>query len=133
MKLFWLENRRWNLIEFVGWACTDWDKYLYTSLSNFVWEVKTTAPYENTWIIIQRTSWYSLASIVGDNKCMFSPLSTNSTISSYYADMAAVSASYLYGSSWTFSDTANAWIFYINFSLGNTSKRTWYWTRLMYL
>lgn len=133
VKLFWLENRRWNVSEFLTWICTDWSKYLYTALSWFVWNVKTDSPYESTWAIVSSVSGnYSLSSIVWDNKSLFAPTWTVWN-NSYYSDMASVGASCLCRVWWYFADGNNAWIFDFVVLDWPTSKWTWYWPRLMYL
>ena len=115
VKLFWLEDWWGNIHEWIGWMCTDGSKNLWTALSWFVWDIKTSSPYENTWTTIQHTgSWYDLSSIVWSNKWLFAPIATvsNSNYDTYYCVYAYVFASRLAsaGGGWSHGSSAGAFL-----------------------
>ena len=125
VKLFWLEDWWGNIHEWIGWMCTDGSKNLWTALSWFVWDIKTSSPYENTWTTIQRTgSWYDLSSIVWSNKWLFAPTATvsNSNYDTYYCVYVNVVASRLAsaGGSWSNGSVAGAFRLYVNQSASRT-------------
>ena len=135
VKLFWLEDWWGNIHEWIGWMCTDGSKHLWTALSWFVWDIKTSSPYENTWTTIQTTSWSDLSSIVWSNKWLFAPTATvsNSNYNTYYCDSTDVYASYLAtaGASWADGSYAGAFHLYVGRSASDTAR--YVGTRLMYL
>lgn len=136
IKLFWLEDWWGNIHEWIGWMCTDGSKNLWTALSWFVWDIKTSSPYENTWTTIQHTgSWYDLSSIVWSNKWLFAPTATvsNSNYDTYYCDYAYVFASCLAiaGGSWNNGSVAGA--FYLNVRRSASYASTDVGARLMFL
>lgn len=135
IKLFWLEDWWGNIHEWIGWMCTDGSKNLWTALSWFVWDIKTSSPYENTWSTIQTTSWNDLSSIVGNNKVMFWPSATvsNSNYDTYYCDGASVSASRLVvaGGGWSRGSVAGVFVLGVSQSASNTY--TDFGARLMFL
>ena len=136
VKLFWLEDWWGNIHEWIGWMCTDGSKNLWTALSWFVWDIKTSSPYENTWTTIQHTgSWYDLSSIVWSNKWLFAPAATvsNSNYDTYYCDGAGVNASRLAdaGGSWDGGSVAGA--FLLDVSLSASNSYTYIGARLMFL
>ena len=136
MKLFWIENWWWNVSEWLGWLCTDWSKNLWTALSGFVWDIKTTSPYENTWTAISHTwSYYCLSSIAWNNKAMFAPLATvnNSNYNTYYSDNASVNASRLARTGGSYGYGASAGAFYLNVDDSASNSYANIGSRLMFL
>lgn len=135
VKLFWLEDWWGNIHEWIGWMCTDGSKNLWTALSWFVWDIKTSSPYENTGTTIQTTSWNDLSSIVWSNKWLFAPTATvsNSNYDTYYCDNVYVYASRLAiaGGDWSNGSYAGAFCLYVNQSASNAS--TAIGARLMFL
>ena len=135
IKLFWLEDWWGNIHEWIGWMCTDGSKNLWTALSWFVWDIKTSSPYENTWSTIQTTSWNDLSSIVGNNKVMFWPSATvsNWNYDTYYCDYAIVYASRLAfaGGGWGDGLFAGAFRLDVDRSASNTDAGIG--ARLMFL
>lgn len=136
VKLFWLEDWWGNIHEWIGWMCTDGSKNLWTALSWFVWDIKTSSPYENTWTTIQHTgSWYDLSSIVWSNKWLFAPAATvsNSNYDTYYCDYAGVVASRLAyaGGSWNSGSSAGAFRLFVYRSA--SAADTYLGARLMFL
>ena len=136
VKLFWLEDWWGNIHEWIWWICTDGSKNLWTALSWFVWDIKTTSPYENTWTTIQHTgSWYDLSSIVWNNKWLFAPTATvsNSNYDTYYCDLVYVYASCLAyaGGYWGNGSFAGAFYLYVYHSASSTA--TYVGARLMFL
>lgn len=136
MKLFWIENWWWNVSEWLGWLCTDWSKNLWTALSGFVGDIKTTSPYENTWTAIAHSwSYYCLSSIAWNNKAMFAPLATvnNTNYNTYYSDYAIVSASRLAPAGGYYSYGASAGAFYLSVDNSASSAVATIGSRLMFL
>ena len=136
VKLFWLEDWWGNIHEWIGWMCTDGSKNLWTALSWFVWDIKTSSPYENTGTTIQHTgSWYDLSSIVWSNKWLFAPTATvsNWNYDTYYCDYVVVIASRLAsaGGDWYNGSYAGAFRLYVNQSASNTNTNIG--ARLMFL
>ena len=136
VKLFWLEDRWGNVNEWIGWMCTDGSENLWTALSWFVWDIKTTSPYENTGTTIQHTgTWYDLSSIVWSNKWLFAPTATvsNTSYNTYYCNLVTVFASRLAfaGNDWNDGSQAGAFHFYVSPSASNAHVNLG--ARLMYL
>lgn len=135
VKLFWLEDWWGNIQEWIGWMCTDGSKNLWTALSWFVWDIKTTSPYENIWTTIQTTSWNDLSSIVWSNKWLFAPTATvsNSNYDTYYCDHVDVGASRLAlaGGYWDLGSVAGAFRLGVGRSASATSADVG--ARLMFL
>ena len=135
VKLFWLEDWWGNIHEWTGWMCTDGSQNLWTALSWFVWNIKTSSPYENTWATIQTTSWNELSSIVWSNKWLFAPIATvsNSNNNTYYCDAVDVHGSCLAntGCHWNSGSVAGA--FYINASRSSSTAFRDVGARLMFL
>ena len=135
VKLFWLEDWWGNIHEWIGWMCTDGNKNLWTALSWFVWDIKTSSPYENTGTTIQITSWNDLSSIVWSNKWLFAPTATvrNSNYDTYYCDYEHVAASRLAlaGGNWSDGSAAGALLLFINRSASDTHAA--FGARLMFL
>jgi len=135
VKLFWLEDWWGNIHEWIGWMCTDGSKNLWTALSWFVWDIKTTSPYENIWTTIQTTSWNDLSSIVWSNKWLFAPTATvsNSNYDTYYCDVAYVYASCLAlaGGNWRDGSYAGAFSLYMDQSASRRGSNIG--ARLMFL
>ena len=135
-KLFWLEDWWGNIHEWIGWICTDGSKNLWTALSWFVWDIKTTSPYENTGTTIQHTgSYYNLSSIVWSNKWLFAPTATvsNSNYDTYYCDYANVYASRLAraGGDWSGGSSGGAFRLDVRQSASDAYANVG--ARLMYL
>ncbi len=136
VKLFWLEDWWGNIYEWIGWMCTDGSKNLWTALSWFVWDIKTSSPYENTGTTIQHTgSWYDLSSIVWSNKWLFAPTATvsNSNYDTYYCDGASVYASRLALAGGDWSRGSNAGAFRLGVDRSASSTGTGVGARLMFL
>lgn len=136
VKLFWLEDWWGNIHEWIGWMCTDGSKNLWTALSWFVWDIKTSSPYENTGTTIQHTgSWYDLSSIVWSNKWLFAPTATvsNSNYDTYYCDYAFVNASRLATAGGYWGDGSSAGAFYLNVYLSASGANSGVGARLMFL
>jgi hypothetical protein len=135
MKLFWLEDWWGNVQELLWGACTDGSKVLYTALSGFVWDVKTSSPYASTWTTVQHSwSYYDMSSIAWNNKAMFMPTSTvnNSNFNSYYCDNVYVAGSRIATVGGSTNGTAS-WIFNIVLNYTTSGWGSNVWTRLMYL
>ena len=135
MKLFWLEDWWGNVQELLWGACTDGSKVLYTALSGFVWNVKTSSPYASTWTTVQHSwSYYDMSSIAWNNKAMFMPTSTvnNSNFNSYYCDNVYVAGSRIATVGGSTNGTAS-WIFNIVLNYTTSGWGSNVWTRLMYL
>lgn len=136
VKLFWLEDWWGNIHEWIWGMCTDGSKNLWTALSWFVWDIKTSSPYENTWTTIQHTgSWYDLSSIVWSNKWLFAPTATvsNSNYDTYYCDGAHVTASRLARAGGDWADGSFAGAFHLDVSLSASYASTGLGARLMFL
>ena len=135
IKLFWLEDWWGNIHEWIGWMCTDGSKNLWTALSWFVWDIKTSSPYENTWSTIQTTSWNDLSSIVGNNKVMFRPSATvgNSNYDTYYCDSVYVNASRLAVAGGSWRDGSYAGVFNLAVDQSASATRADIGARLMFL
>lgn len=135
VKLFWLEDWWGNIHEWIGWMCTDGSKNLWTALSWFVWDIKTSSPYENTETTIQTTSWNDLSSIVWSNKWLFAPTATvsNSNYDTYYCDNANVGASRLAGAGGYYGSGSLAGAFLLYVRLSASSATTYVGARLMFL
>ena len=135
MKLFWIENWWWNVSEWLGWLCTDWSKNLWTALSGFVGDIKTTSPYENTWTAITTTTWNCLSSITWNNKALFAPIWTvnNSNYNTYYSDSAYVDASRLAHAGGNYGSGANAGAFRLAVDYSASISNAYFGSRLMFL
>ena len=136
IKLFWLEDWWGNIHEWIWGMCTDGSKNLWTALSWFVWDIKTSSPYENTWTTIQHTgSWYDLSSIVWSNKWLFAPTATvsNSNYDTYYCDYAYVTASRLAYAGGAWNDGSIAGAFRLHVDRSASYAATDIGARLMFL
>lgn len=135
VKLFWLEDWRWNIHDWIGWMCTDGSKNLWTALSGFTGNITTSSPYENTGTTIQNTSGNCMTSIVGSNKWLFAPTATvsNSSYNTYYCDYAYVRASGLAyaGGLWNDGSAAGAFLRSVYHSASGAD--TYVGARLMFL
>lgn len=138
MKLFGLENRRWNVSEWVGWMCTDWSSNLWTALSGFVWDIKTTSPYENTGTTLSH-SWVSsnrtLSSIWWTSKSMFAPTwaVSDANRTTYYCDYANVTASCLALASGSYGSSSDAGAFCLGVTYSASYSYAYIGSRLMFL
>ena len=132
VKLFWLEDWRGWINEWVWGIYTDWNKQLCTMLSDWSWAVSW---WEWTWTTITTTSWYDISSIAGNNKAMFAPLWTvnNSNYNTYYSDGSYVSASRIAYAGGIWNDGANAGAFYLYVNYVASSSPAYIGSRLMFL
>ena len=135
MKFLWIENRWWNVSEWLWWMCTDWSKNLWTALQWFVGDIKTQSPYENTWTTITTTSWNCLSSIAWNNKAMFAPIWTvnNSNYNTYYSDGVGVNASCLAHAGGSYGYGAYAGGFYLSVYDSASYSNADVGSRLMFL
>lgn len=132
VKLFWLEDWWWWINEWVWGIYTDWNKQLYTMLSDWSWAV---SGWEWTWTTITTTSWNDLSSIAGNNKAMFAPITTvsNSSYNTYYSDDVYVDASRLAVAGGYWNAGARAGAFYLNVGYDASNAYASIGSRLMYL
>jgi hypothetical protein len=131
VKLFWLEDRWGNLSEYVWWVYTTSSKELYVTLNNWSWDISW---WEWTWITVGTTQSDGgcLSSIVGDNKAMFAPLATESSIW-YYSDRVRVYASRLADTWAYYSRGVYWWPFGLFFSNSYTSANSTVGNRIMFI
>lgn len=133
IKLFGLEDWRGNLDERIWGICTvNWA--LYTALSWFVWERKTTSPYQRQGSYPAWTTNPCISDIAWTNGAMFYPASTvnNDSWNTYWCDAWAIYSTRgwaLAGGNWRSNTQAGAFRIVTE---NNTSSLT-YGTRLMYL
>lgn len=140
IKLFWIEDFRWNLEQNIWWVCTDWSYEIKTMLSWFTWTA--TGDFTSTWAIVPR--YNEITWIAWTNMAMFTPISavSNSNYDTYYCDyvMSATSriatAWWWYDASswpWTWWKSLKMWIFNFYPTYLNWKTWTFIWSRLMYL
>ena len=132
VKLFWLEDWWWWIDEWIWWTYTDWNKQLFTTLSDWSW---TIGWWEWTWTTISTTWAGEISSIAGNNKAMFAPIATvdNLSYNTYYSDSSYVVASraaYAWGN---FSTGSSAGAFSIQVYYYASSGSYTLGSRLMYL
>lgn len=123
MKLFGIEDWRWNVNDRIGWLCTDGSKNLWTALSWFVGDIKTTSPYANQWTYSPWTSNPCISAIAWTNGAMFYPSATvsNGNYNTYWCDYGYVFASRLAyaGGTWVNGSDAGAFRLDVNVSASN--------------
>ena len=129
IKLFWLEDRWWDMDEWLWGTYTNSSNVLYTWLTGWNW---STSWLTSTWITISSSSSNFLSSIAGDNKGMFAPMWAVSSMS-YYWDLVSVWASYVATVSGQKNTWDNAWVFYLRYTNSATATNANIWSRLMYL
>lgn len=135
MKLFGIEDWRWNINDRVGWLCTDGNKNLWTALSGFVGNIKTTSPYANQGTYIPQTSNPCMSAIVWTNGAMFYPSATvnNSSYNTYWCDYGDVDASRLASAGGYWNDGSYAGAFHLHVYLSASDSATHSGARLMFL
>lgn len=137
-RLFWLEDWRGNVYEWVDWAYSDAWKYLFVNINNTGIEngsnITTTAQspiaWQTQWINSNYVySWTNTApnnyyaNAIGNNwGGFFSWTSTSGSASTYYCDFANLYASrFAYaGGYWNGTDFAGAFYLYVNYDATNT-------------
>ena len=139
MKLFWLENRRWNVREWIAWCCAGSDRVLYTALQWFVGDLSTSSPYESTWITLQLfgAQAYNISSVAWWQRTLFAPIGNveDSWYTTYYCDNIDVSwtGAPLIVASGMYNNGSWCWIFYFNHWYNPTQSSAYLCARLMYL
>ena len=113
VKLFGLEDWRWNQNQRVGWIFTDWSKNLYAAIHSFTANMSTSeSQYKLVWQYAPWTSNPDISAIVWTNKGMFYPSATvnNSSYNTYWCDGGVVNASRFAdaGGNWTNGSGAGA-------------------------
>lgn len=134
IKLFWLEDWWGNVFEWVGGMCADSNKKLWTALSWFVWEVKTTSPYSDTDITMSPATSTELSAIAWTNKWMFALVGgvSNSSYNTYYCDLVQAYATLT--AAWgRYSDLKAAGAFNLDVHWSSASKQSYVGGRIMYL
>ena len=134
IKLFWLEDRYWNLKEIIWWAYSIYSGgcKLYTQLSNWNW---TLSWWEDTWTTLINKYWWNISWIAGTNKWMFAPTGavSNSSYNTYYCWEVYVSQSTVWAVSWwAYNEWTNVRLFRTDF-MYTTDYNVQIWARLMYL
>jgi len=129
VKLFWLEDFWWNLCEWQWGYCVS-SSTIYTALSWFVGNVKTTSPYQSTW----KSCWWwtVMASINGTELSMFTASSWNSTANTYYCDTFSPTTGWIVNHWWANHWDA-VWIFFAQNGFNSSNAFNDIWARLMYL
>lgn len=130
VKLFWLEDLRWNAHERIGWYKSNSNYQATTTLSNFnaTWEWYTT---QSAWLVTTRQN-YNIISIAWDNESMFMPTNNSNNVNydTYYCNNSQVLPDRYTYWWWTFNQWRAAGItrFYA------WAQPSWSaWTRIMYL
>ena len=130
VKLFWLEDLRWNAHERVGWYKTSSDYKAMTALSNFnaTWDWYTTQP---AWLVTTRQN-YNINSVAWDNTSMFMPTSNSNNVNytTYYCNNSQVLPDRYTYWWWGYNQWAAAGITRI-YAWAQASWTAW--TRIMYL
>lgn len=130
MKLFWLENRWWGILERIWWGSTNSSKVVYAALTWWNWTTSTSAPYESTWVTWNST--FFITAIAWNNKWMFIPTAWNSDTGNYYKDVGNItSTAWIFKSWYNSSSTSYLWVF--NIWVYSPAASTDTWTRIMYL
>ena len=135
MKLFWLEDWRWNVGEYIWWVYTDWSKKLYTMISWWDW---TLTGWEWTWLTVWNTTWNNISSIAGNNIAMFAPIATvaNGNYNTYYSSYTIAQQRWInlapsWG--WYIWQSNKCWPFWLDFYNADNMTNQYIWSRLMYL
>lgn len=100
MRLFWLENRWWNVSEWCMGIKTSWSYVCKVNLWNDTWDtnVSTVTNYRDTWYwAAVWTNWRPATSIAWDNKWMFIPTAVYSSQdwSKGYCDRSLVNSGFI--------------------------------------
>lgn len=135
VKLFWLEDRWWNVSEWLWGACVIGNSlYLYTALSWFTGTATNSSPYSNTGSSITNTSgYYSMSSIVGNNEAMFAPTATVASYTQYYCDYVTVAQSRILHAGGYWNQGTVAGVFCTDYATSETAGYSNNGARLMYL
>lgn len=136
VKLFGLEDWRWNQHQRVGWMFTDWSKNMRVALHDFTASISTSeSQYKNAWAISHSWSYYDISSILWTNKWMFAPNATvnNSSYDTYWCDGGYVSASCLASAGGDWSNGSYAGAFLLDVSLSASGAVAYIGARLMFL
>ena len=134
MKLFGLEDWRWNQNQWVWWIFADWSKVMWTALHDFTASISTAeSQYKSTGTTI---AWNGdIRAVAGTNKWMFcqTAIVSNSNYDTYWCDYGGVIASRLAvaGGVWNSSSDAGAFRLAVNLSASNTNANIG--ARLMFL
>lgn len=134
VKLFWLEDLRWNAHEFVWWYCSDTDYHIKTKLSNFNSDMATYTRQPAD--LVTNRQNYNVVAIAWDNTSMFMPTDSysNSSYNTYYCDNTQILDSRRWYWWASYNQWKAAWLF--RFYTGQssaTSTSSTNTTRLMYL
>lgn len=139
MRLFWLENWRWNVSEWcMGIKTYSWNYNCAVNLWNDDGDttVATTATYQNTWYgSAVWTNWRPATSIAWDNKGMFIPTAVYSSQDWWvgYCDRSKVNAGYIAPVSGDCSSGLAAGAFTLSVDAAPSDSRASFGSRLVYL
>ena len=126
VKLFWLEDRRWNVNDMLDCCRVDENSNLKVDKTNSIFQ--ESAYTTNLWTV---ADWY-LNEIVWTNDWMFTRITTTWWSSTqYYTNPNSFGSSCdLWGGWYWYS--RSCWIFFLQ-NIGSATTSEYFWARLMYL
>lgn len=136
MKMFGIEDWRWNMLWWTWWVFTDGSRNLWTALHDYTANISTSeSQYKNTWV--QVTAWDNeLTAISWTNNWLFASIAStsNANRNTYYCDNVYAAGNRLSRTGWAWNYTKMTWVFNNTYFASTASTNsTNQWARIMYL
>lgn len=136
MKLFGIEDWRWNMVRWTWWVFTDSSRNVWTALHNYTANISTSeSQYKNTWV--QVINWeYNLKWISWTNNWLFACTvwDSNSDYNTYYCANVYATTNRLSRAwaGWNYNKLPSA---FSATYFASTSSSSWnnQWARIMYI
>jgi len=136
IKLFWLEDRWWNLNQWLDWAYCDGNRKVLVNVTNQNFSSSPTewVDYVDSGVSFWWDSEALITAVAGTNLWMFLPTSLSWTAyTTYYTDTWAVRSNKVPHIWWYRTDNQMAWIFHFFCNWTSTTTYEWSGSRIMYL
>ena len=125
VKLFWLEDRRWNVSDFLDCCRFNGSKQITVDKTNSIFQSSDYS--ENLWNWVGWNMW----KIAWDNEAMFMNIETVGSIANWYTDSWNNKASYPLNVGGNYRGWPYSWVFYYGGPWAIREVRTWW--RLQFL
>lgn len=136
MKMFGIEDYRWNMVRWTWWVFTDGSRNLWTALHDYTANLSTSeSQYKNTWVKVTASD-NELTAISWTNNWLFASVTstTNTNRNTYYCDNVYAAGNRLSRTGWAWDYNIVTWVFantYYAYTSSSTSANQW--ARIMYL
>lgn len=132
VKLFWLEDLRWNCNDFIWWLKSDTSYHARTTLSDFNADTSSFVWYADKWLMDSTRLNNTMKSIVWTNWAMFLPAEIGA-VNGYYSASCQVLDNRIPYVWWAYSQWIASWLFKYYLWWTTTSAISNLTARLMYL